>query len=358
MNSFQSQVLQPHRPAEGVGPFELLLSQEQFRLIQSIMPPGMALVSMTKNPRASQKRPASTVALPDTDATYNEKRPAFKNAQNKISNFSDWVARCQEILALLKKHSKIQPFLVPVDPEALGIPDYPTIITEPMDVSTIETKVKTQEYKSFEEFDADVRKMFNNALVYNKPGTPVNKMAEELLAYYEKISGDKNGNSLTLVKKSSKMSKTGEIERSKVKSKPTASAAQPLTYPEKQKLSELIKQKLPNECLWDVWEIVAPGHNAAEEDLDFDIDQLTPEVARELQQYVYSKISMSTKKKNKGREEPLRPQTKPEFNSAVNAPTQAPTHAPPKQPAAKPNSEEESDSISDILNSDSDESNI
>jgi hypothetical protein len=39
-----------------------------------------------------------------------------------------------------------QPFLEPVDWKALGIPDYPTIIKNPMDLGTISKKLKENKY--------------------------------------------------------------------------------------------------------------------------------------------------------------------------------------------------------------------
>lgn len=45
-----------------------------------------------------------------------------------------------ELLGLVRAISGLncaRPFLYPVDPVALNIPDYPTIITKPMDLSTI-----------------------------------------------------------------------------------------------------------------------------------------------------------------------------------------------------------------------------
>lgn len=47
---------------------------------------------------------------------------------------------CAKMINTLMNHKSAAPFLQPVDPIALGIPDYPTIITRPMDLSTIHVR--------------------------------------------------------------------------------------------------------------------------------------------------------------------------------------------------------------------------
>lgn len=75
----------------------------------------------------------------------------------------------------LKKHRSAGPFVVPVDPVALSIPDYFNVVKHPMDLSTIETRLgkagKPCHYRSVEEFVADVQLVFSNCYLYNGPPT-------------------------------------------------------------------------------------------------------------------------------------------------------------------------------------------
>lgn len=90
---------------------------------------------------------------------------------------------CGQVLRELKKakHRNINyPFLEPVDVVALNIPDYPTIVKHPMDLSTIERKLQQGEYETPSDFEADIRLMFNNCYLYNPPMVPVHKMGREL----------------------------------------------------------------------------------------------------------------------------------------------------------------------------------
>jgi Bromodomain len=50
---------------------------------------------------------------------------------------------------------------------ALGIPNYPDIIKEPMDLSTIQKRLNSHYYANHEGFAHDVRLTFNNALCFN-----------------------------------------------------------------------------------------------------------------------------------------------------------------------------------------------
>jgi bromodomain-containing factor 1 len=76
-------------------------------------------------------------------------------------------------------------FLQPVDPVALNIPDYFSIVKRPMDISTIENKLMNNAYKSPDEFEADVTLMFDNCYLYNPPSLPVYSMAKELQSVFK-----------------------------------------------------------------------------------------------------------------------------------------------------------------------------
>ncbi|CAE7561656.1 GTE12, partial [Symbiodinium sp. KB8] len=58
-------------------------------------------------------------------------------------------------------------FNSPVDPVRLGIPDYPTIVRNPMDLGTIRQRLEALRYTSTDSFAADIRLVFANAIRYN-----------------------------------------------------------------------------------------------------------------------------------------------------------------------------------------------
>mmetsp|Transcript_6715 Transcript_6715/g.19384 ORF Transcript_6715/g.19384 Transcript_6715/m.19384 type:complete len:1435 (+) Transcript_6715:359-4663(+) len=92
---------------------------------------------------------------------------------------------CQTILDWLSRQSKAMPFMEPVDPVALGIPTYPDIVKNPMDVSTMVQKLEQGAYSSIPPgrsmgnspvcrmlngpFRRDLELIFDNAVLFNPP---------------------------------------------------------------------------------------------------------------------------------------------------------------------------------------------
>lgn len=72
---------------------------------------------------------------------FSQLCPTYEIQTHEYHANSEAYATCHTILTYLKSHSKISPFLEPVDPIALGIPDYLQVIKEPMDVGTLEREL-------------------------------------------------------------------------------------------------------------------------------------------------------------------------------------------------------------------------
>ena len=81
---------------------------------------------------------------------------------------------------LYKQDPESLPFRQPVDPQALGIPDYFDIIKKPMDLSTIKRKLDTGQYSDPWEYVDDVWMMFDNAWQYNRKASRVYKFCTKV----------------------------------------------------------------------------------------------------------------------------------------------------------------------------------
>ena len=105
---------------------------------------------------------------------------------------------CTSTVRTLKKMKDAVPFLNPVDPVALGIPHYPSIIKRPMDFSTIERKLSASNpskpdpnpanprYHTAEQFVQDIRLIFSNCITFNGPDHPVTHMGKRVEAVFDK----------------------------------------------------------------------------------------------------------------------------------------------------------------------------
>ncbi|KAG0522328.1 hypothetical protein BDA96_07G027500 [Sorghum bicolor] len=100
-------------------------------------------------------------------------------------NYTSSFKQCANLLKSLMGHGWAGPFLVPVDIVKLNIPDYFTIVKQPMDLGTIQKKMKAGMYSTPREFAADVRLTFSNAMNYNPVNNDVHLMAKTLSKNFE-----------------------------------------------------------------------------------------------------------------------------------------------------------------------------
>ena len=91
-----------------------------------------------------------------------------------------WRLTWAAILRELVQHPQSLPFLEPVDPVALEIPDYLDIVMAPMDLGTIGQALQGMAYASGQEVAAHVNLTFDNAMLYNPKGHPIHAQAAEL----------------------------------------------------------------------------------------------------------------------------------------------------------------------------------
>lgn len=89
-------------------------------------------------------------------------------------------SQCINIVKSLKNHPYSFPFLYPVDPVMLGIVDYFEIIKYPMDLGTLDSKLKNNSYNNIQEFKSELDLIWNNCYTYNPPNSDISLMAKKL----------------------------------------------------------------------------------------------------------------------------------------------------------------------------------
>lgn len=105
---------------------------------------------------------------------------------------------CMSTIRSLKKLKEAAHFLHPVDPVALNIPHYPSIIKNPMDLGTIERKLMSSNptkpdpnsnnprYSNADEFISDVRLIFTNCLTFNGPDHIISIQGKNVETVFDK----------------------------------------------------------------------------------------------------------------------------------------------------------------------------
>ena len=74
-------------------------------------------------------------------------------------------AQLEKIWNMVKISREAEPFILPVTDDIA--PDYGQVITRPMDLSTMETKLLERDYRNKFEFIDDMNLIFLNCLAYN-----------------------------------------------------------------------------------------------------------------------------------------------------------------------------------------------
>jgi hypothetical protein len=87
----------------------------------------------------------------------------------------------------LQRNQQAWIFAEPVNAESLNIPDYYTIVKNPMDFGTIKTKLKEMRYNNIKEFRDDMELVFSNCRLYNGDISSVGQMGKQVSDEYEKL---------------------------------------------------------------------------------------------------------------------------------------------------------------------------
>lgn len=131
-----------------------------------------AELPMDKGPLGSGKRRRTVHVQSPVKQKRNIKSPESMSPEE--------YSFCADVLLELEKpkHRKYSwPFLFPVTEE--DAPGYFSIITTPIDLSTIRSKLDNRKYSSSQEFTSDLELMIENCVKYNRPDTEVYKCGEE-----------------------------------------------------------------------------------------------------------------------------------------------------------------------------------
>ncbi|XP_050968068.1 bromodomain testis-specific protein isoform X3 [Labeo rohita] len=119
----------------------------------------------------------------------NPPPPEFRNPKKpgRLTNQLQYLEKV--VIKSLWRHQFSWPFRQPVDAVRLNLPDYYSIIKNPMDLSTIKKRLDNNYYWKAMECVEDFNTMFTNCYVYNRPGDDIVLMAQALeKLFLEKVA--------------------------------------------------------------------------------------------------------------------------------------------------------------------------
>ena len=164
----------------------------------------------------------------------------------------DHVAKALSMVAYLEKRPEALEFLKPVDYKSCGLDDYPLIIKNPMDLSTIKKKVKGGKYSNLTEVVSDVSLIWENCRVYNQIGSGIVNHADKMQVYMKKFCAKH--------KLATETTETAETQQLEV-------GADTVSFENKVDLAKRLR-KVNFEVLAEVVKVVESQCSDAVEDLD------------------------------------------------------------------------------------------
>lgn len=86
----------------------------------------------------------------------------------------------KKVVSNLKKSNASAAFRLPVDPVALKIPTYLDFVKKPMDLGTIDNRLKRGEYTSVQAFREDFGQILQNCIIFNGPDHTVTQQGRKM----------------------------------------------------------------------------------------------------------------------------------------------------------------------------------
>ncbi|GAB2268051.1 hypothetical protein Dimus_003026 [Dionaea muscipula] len=137
--------------------------------------------------RKEAKRMALSPPPVPVDVPPASVSPSVMEKELPAVGSSEVMKMCKQMLTRLMRQKFCWIFNKPVDVDGLQLYDYYEIVKKPMDLGTVKSKLSRNLYPSPDEFGADIRLTFNNALLYNPEGQQVHHYAKDLLAKFEEL---------------------------------------------------------------------------------------------------------------------------------------------------------------------------
>ena len=257
--------------------------------LNTVLPPGFRF-----DPIIAVKKESKHVSAQKTlDSEHRPRKRSrpWQKEQLPVSGFyessdREWGLRiggdparlCYSILQNVKRHALSGPFIQPVDPVALNLPDYLEIIKDPMDLSTVERNLKAGVYGNSQQFANDMRRIWLNAFTYNAHESEMFYIALELATYFEKQF--KEAENLVFGTDSPSLKLTRDKESL------LDYLDRPMSLQEKRLLATNLRRLNSREHALAIGRLVFGQKKILGPHFQFNIEKLPPRICRELEKYV------------------------------------------------------------------------
>ena len=144
-----------------------------------------SLNAVLEQPAMPVSRPPPFIPLPSKKVRGKIYPPTFPpiTRPGRITNRLEFIRK--KVVPFMFNHKEAWPFKTPVDAIKLNIPDYHTIVKNPMDLGTIKKRLMNRYYWDAQECQDDFKLIFKNCYIYNKPEYDIVSMCKELERAYD-----------------------------------------------------------------------------------------------------------------------------------------------------------------------------
>lgn len=189
----------------------------------------------------------------------------------------EWQAMAKLVSQFYAK-ADAEPFREPVDWQSLGLFDYPQVIKKAMDLGLIKQMVNQGKYKSIHDAADDVRLIWKNCMTYNADGSDFYNLAQTMAKKFEEkfeklcAQNDVGGYS-------GEGGSGGLVEEPTIEDKRSfAKGLYKITKEELGKVITDLEAKCPKALI----------KNSAEDEVEINVDNISPMAFREVVDYVNS----------------------------------------------------------------------
>jgi len=201
-----------------------------------------------------------------------------KTRPTKAAANSDWAKEAMQIIRFCLADPDADWFRHPVPSDLRG---YTKIIKRPMDFSTLKSQLRAKKYATMDDFMADARLIFSNAMAFNRKGEPCYMAAEKIQRLMEQKYRD-----LTGVRAANPAGPPSATGAATVPAGRAVRAEDPgLTVEEKARLEEEVGL-LEDADVEKILDMITESGQGADEDGEVDLDKLTVPLQRKLQAFV------------------------------------------------------------------------